>query len=80
MEVGENLVLQEGKKNLLCDVVNLAPLGGVFQWGVGVWVWGAPEHPHSQSLALTEVVKCESNCVLLLGLTCGTPRTPSPSL
>lgn len=60
------------EKKLLCDVANLAPPGG---GGVG----GASEHPHSQSLSLTEVVKCESNCVLLLGLTCGTPRTPSPS-
>lgn len=48
------------------------------EWGKGSGVgplWGIP----SQSLSPTEVVKCESNCVLFLGLACGTPWTPSPS-
>lgn len=47
---------------------------GVESGGVGP-LCGVP----SQSLSPTEVVKCESNCVLFLGLTCGTPWTPSPS-
>lgn len=76
---GENLVL----KNLrICKVAYLAAQerkGGRNGGKSGGVCGGVLCSIPSQSLSLTEVVKCESNCVLFLGLTCGTPWTPSPS-